>query len=129
MPEVRYWPRIGMRVDRETADSFISKLVVGDVGSILDEDIDEFVAVTPLTPTVLTKEIETLFSSPVEDTSPEFDEVNMAILELMAFEGERKSFIMERKEEGMTTEEAKEAYDIAKANLVKKHMPEKEEEE
>tara|TARA_B110000444_G_scaffold209792_1_gene204819 strand:- start:234 stop:623 length:390 start_codon:yes stop_codon:yes gene_type:complete len=129
MPEVRYWPRIGMRVDRETADSFISKLVVGDVGSILDEDIDEFVAVTPLTPETLSKEIDTLFASPLEDSEPIFDEVNLAILELMTFEGQRKSFIMERKAEGMSTEDAKEAYDIAKADLVRKHLPEKEEEE
>ena len=55
MTEVRYWPRIGMRVDKETADSFISKLVgAGDVGSILYESLEEFVAVVPVTPTTLT---------------------------------------------------------------------------
>ena len=129
MSEVRYWPRIGMRVGRATADSFIGKLIVGDVGSILDEDIDEFIAVTPLTPEKLRREVEILFSAPAEDIEPEFDEVNMAILELMAFEGERKSFIMERKEEGMSTDDAKTAYDVAKADLVRKHLPEKEEEE
>jgi len=129
MSEVRYWPRIGMRVDRETADSFIGKLVVGDVGSILDEDIDEFIAVTPLTPETLRREVETLFSTPLEDIEPVFDEVNLAILELMAFEGQRKSFLMECKAEGMTTDEAKTAYDVAKADLVRKHLPEKEEEE
>ena len=70
-----------------------------------------------------------MFSAPVEDVEPEFDEVNLAILELMAFEGERKSFLMERKSEGMSMDDAKAAYDVAKADLVRKHLPEKEEEE
>ena len=82
-----------------------------------------------MTPETLRREVETLFSTPLEDIEPVFDEVNLAILELMAFEGQRKSFLMECKAEGMTTDEAKTAYDVAKADLVRKHLPEKEEEE
>jgi|TARA_B110000914_G_C15071166_1_gene268469 hypothetical protein len=130
MTEVRYWPRIGMRVDKETADSFISKLVgAGDVGSILDDSLEEFIAVVPVTPTTLTKEIELLFEAPAEDETPAFDEVNIAILELMDFESKRKSFLLAHKEDGMTMEEAKEAYDVAKANLVRVHLDLDDEEE
>jgi hypothetical protein len=130
MTEVRYWPRIGMRVDKETADSFISKLVGGgDVGSILDDDLDEFVAVVPVTPGTLTKEIELLFDAPEEEETPAFDDVNTAILELMDFESKRKSFLVAHKADGMTMDEAKEAYDVAKANLVRVHLGLDEEEE
>jgi hypothetical protein len=82
----------------------------------------------PVTPTTLTKEIELLFEAPAEDETPAFDEVNIAILELMDFESKRKSFLLAHKEDGMTMEEAKEAYDVAKANLVRVHLDLDEEE-
>jgi len=118
-----------MRIDRETADSFVSKLIVGDVGSILDDDIEEFVAVTPLTPETLSREIALLFDTEPVENEPIFDETNAAILELMDFESQRKTYLLEKKDEGMTMEDAKEAYDFAKAALVKKHLPQSDEEE
>jgi hypothetical protein len=130
--EVRYWPRIGMKVSRQTADQFLSKLSGGDVGSILDEDLDEFIAVVPITQHELNTELDILFTNPAIEEEVVFDELNQAILELMTFESNRKQFILERKSEGMKMDEAKTAYETAKALLVKKYLPdsgESEEEE
>tara|TARA_B100000745_G_scaffold241108_1_gene163565 strand:+ start:990 stop:1436 length:447 start_codon:yes stop_codon:yes gene_type:complete len=130
--EVRYWPRIGMKVSREVADQFLAKLSGGEVGSILDEDLDEFVAVVPITVHELNTELDILFTNPALEGEIVFDEVNQAILELMTFESNRKQFILDCKSEGMTMEEAKTAYETAKGVLVKKYLPdsgESEEEE
>ena len=121
--EVRYWPRIGMVVSRETAEQFLSKLSGGDVGSILDEDLDEFVAVVPVTVTEMEGELDILFNNPPIEGVVVFDEMNNAILELMEFERNRKQFIMSAKADGMTKDEAKTAYETAKGLLVKKHLP------
>ena len=122
MGEVRYWPRIGMRVEREVADAFLDKLADASVGSILDEDLDEFVNVTPLSRQELNRELDELFENPPDPDSPSFDEFNSAILELMDFEANRKEFILECKAEGMTLDESKVAYENAKAELVRNHL-------
>ncbi len=127
--EVRYWPRIGMMVSREIAEQFLSKLSGGGVGSILDEDLDEFVAVVPLTVTELEVELDVLFDNPPLEEEVVFDEMNQAILDLMDFESNRKQFILDAKADGMTMDEAKTAYETAKAVLVKKHLPESDESE
>ena len=41
--EIRYWPRIGMYVNREFATEWIERL--GITGRVLDEDIEEFIDV------------------------------------------------------------------------------------
>jgi len=127
--EVRYWPRIGMKVSRQTADQFLSKLSGGDVGSILDEDLDEFVAVVPVTQHELNAELDILFTNPPIEEEVVFDELNQAILELMTFESNRKQFLLDRKSEGMDMDEAKTAYETAKGVLVKKHLPDSGESE
>ena len=127
--EVRYWPRIGMRVSRNIAEQFLSKLSGGDVGSILDEDLDEFVAVVPITVHEMETELEVLFKNPPLEEVVVFDDMNQAILDLMEFESNRKRFILERKSEGMDMDEAKKAYETAKGLLVKKHLPDSGEEE
>jgi hypothetical protein len=127
--EVRYWPRIGMKVSREIAEQFLSKLSGGEVGSILDEDLDEFVAVVPLTVTEMEAELDVLFTNPPLEEPIVFDEANQAILELMDFESNRKQFILDRKAEGMEMDEAKTAYEAAKGALVKKYLPDTEESE
>ena len=45
MTEIRYWPRIGMRVERKAAEQFIDKLITNtmEAGSRLDDDIEELV--------------------------------------------------------------------------------------
>ena len=133
MTEIRYWPRIGMRVERKAAEQFIDKLVANtmEAGSRLDDDIEEFVNIVTLTPAELQAEIDLLFENPPDLEAPAFDEFNSAILELMEFESNRKKYILDKKAEGMTLEEAKEAYDVEKASMVRHHLdlPEPSEEE
>ena len=38
--EMRYWPRVGMKVTKETAEQFISRIVDSVAGSKLDEDLE-----------------------------------------------------------------------------------------
>jgi len=133
MTEIRYWPRIGMRVERKAAEQFIDKLVSNtmEAGSRLDDDLEEFVNIVTLTPAELQAEIDLLFANPPDLEAPAFDEFNSAILELMEFESNRKKYILAKKAEGMTLEEAKEAYNVEKASMVRHHLdlPEPSEEE
>ena len=87
MTEIRYWPRIGMRVEKKAAEEFIEKIMSdGSKGSVLDDDLEEFVNVVPLTAAELHEEINTLFESPPDLESPAYDDFNQAILDLMEFE-------------------------------------------
>lgn len=122
-PEMRYWPRIGMRVSRETAQSFIERLTSGHAGSRLDEDLEEFTTVAPITPAELVVEVENLFAVPEDESEVvEMDSMNLAILELMAYEAKRKQTIMDFKESGLSLEEAKDAYEAGKQALVREHL-------
>ena len=99
--------------------------------ALLDDDLEEFVNIVALTPAELQAEIDLLFSNPPDLEAPAFDEFNSAILELMEFESNRKKYILAKKAEGMTLDEAKEAYDLEKASMVRQHLdlPEPSEEE
>jgi len=116
--EIRYWPRIGMYVNREFATEWIERL--GITGRILDEDIEEFIDVESPTATELEKEIKDIFAQPF--TAGELTEENEAIMNLIEFELGKKTFILSKKEEGMTLDEAKEAYEAAKGELVREHL-------
>tara|TARA_B100000683_G_scaffold178658_1_gene172093 strand:- start:440 stop:808 length:369 start_codon:yes stop_codon:yes gene_type:complete len=122
-----------MRVEKTAAEQFITKLVenVNSQGSRLDDDLEEFVNIIPLTAEELQEEIELLFHNPPDLEAPAFDDFNSAILELMDFEAKRKEFIMAKKSEGMTLDEAKKEYDLVKASMVRQHLdiPEPSEEE
>ena len=122
-PEMRFWPRIGMRVTRETATQFIERMSLTGGGSRLDEDLEEFTTITPITAVELIAEIEHLFSAPDNPETPEeMDDLNLAILNLMAYEGRRKEIIMAHKEDGLSLEEAKDAYEEGKRELVRQHL-------
>jgi hypothetical protein len=71
-------------------------------------------------------EIEDLFEEPYEahDLSTE----NKAILNLMQFESDKKKFIMEKKGEGMTLDEAKDAYKTELHQIVFDSLPEEAQE-
>lgn len=130
MTEIRYWPRIGMRVERKAAEEFVEKLLSdGSKGSVLDDDLEEFVNIVPLTAQELNAEIALLFENPPDTEAPAYDEFNSAIIELMQFEADRKKYILGKKEEGMTLQEAKDDYEAAKAAMVRQHLnlPEPEE--
>jgi hypothetical protein len=102
------------------ADEFIERMV--GHGSVLDEDLDEFVQPTIPDAQFLANEVDVLFTADFEEH--ELDEANTAILALMTFEGNRKSYIKELKATGMTLEDAKEAYKEELALMVKAALPE-----
>jgi hypothetical protein len=118
--ETRYWPRVGLYVTRRSAAGFIERM--GGTGHALDEDLEEFVSPSMPDPKSLANEIEDLFEEPYEahDLSTE----NMAILNLMQFESDKKKFIMEKKGEGMTLDEAKDAYKTELHQTVFDSLPE-----
>ena len=122
--ETRYWPRVGLYVTRRSAAQFIERM--GGTGHALDEDIEEFVSPGVPDPMSLGNEIEDLFANPYvsHDVSTE----NMAILNLMQFESDKKKFIMEKKGEGMTLDEAKEAYRTELHQIVFDSLPEEAQE-
>jgi len=77
------------------------------------------------------KEVEDLFES--DDDGRQVDDENAAILALMEFESNRKSYIKDKVAEGMELADAKLAYDAEKADMVRISLglpePELEEEE
>ena len=123
--EMRSWERVGLYVDRKMADEFIERMV--GHGSVLDEDLEEFVTQTVPDAKFLQNEVQALFEAPLEEQELSTD--NQAILDLMTFEGNRKQFIKDLKAEGKTLEEAKEAYKDALDEKVKAAMPESFDEE
>ena len=131
--ETRYWARVGMYVSREFAEEWIER--IGAKGQVLDEDLEEFNAISLPDANLLRKEIDELFNNPpnLGDLSPE----NQAILALMDFERQRKDFIRERRQmlldDGVDATEAltqaKDDYNDAKDALVRDALglPEPEE--
>lgn len=131
--ETRYWERVGMYVTREFADQWIER--IGVRGQVLDDELEEFNAISLPDADQLRREINALFEAPPNtgDLTPE----NQAILALMDFERQRKDFIRERRQmlvdDGVDSAEAlaqaKSDYDDAKEALVRDALglPEPEE--
>ena len=121
--ETRYWERVGMYVTREFADQWIER--IGVRGQVLDDDLEEFNAISLPDADLLRREITALFDSP--PNSGELAPENQAILALMDFERQRKDFIRERRQmlldDGVDSSEAlpqaKSDYDEAKEALVR----------
>jgi len=126
--ELRYWDRVGFLVTREQAEDIAGRMNSVS-GKTLDEDIEEFVEARVDINQVFT-EIDRLFNTPPE-TSVTLSEDNQAILALMNFENNKKSFIKAKKAEGMELADAKQAYEFEKARLVRESLglPEPSEEE
>lgn len=125
--ELRYWDRVGFMVTREQADEIMSRMNTAS-GKKLDEDMEEYVSVDADMMEV-ELEVETLFNNPpVEGDS--LSEENLAIINLMEFEKNKKQFIMDLKAEGMELVDAKQEYEFAKSRLVRVALglPEPEEE-
>ncbi len=118
--ETRYWPRVGLYVTRKTANEFISRM--GKTGNVLDDDLEESVQTGTPDPLYLTAEVEELFNS--ENESQDITPDNKAILELMQFESKKKEFILQNKGDGMTLQEAKEAYKVELDKKVFNALPE-----
>ncbi len=121
--ETRYWERVGMYVTREFADQWIER--IGVRGQVLDDELEEFNAISLPDADKLRREITALFEAPpnMGELAPE----NQAILALMDFERQRKDFIRERRQmlldDGLDPSEAltqaKTDYDDAKEELVR----------
>ena len=60
--ETRYWERVGMYVTREFADQWIER--IGVRGQVLDDDLEEFNAISLPDADLLRREINSLFDSP-----------------------------------------------------------------
>ena len=118
--ETRYWPRVGLYVTKKSAAQFIERM--GGTGHTLDEDLEEFVSPGIPDPKLLADEVETLFEAPYE--SHDLSSENKAILTLMQYESNKKKFIMEKKAEGLSLDEAKEAYKSGLDALVFTSLPE-----
>jgi hypothetical protein len=122
--ETRFWPRVGLYVTRKSAAEFIERM--GGTGHSLDEDMEEFVSPGVPDPKSLGSEIDELFAKPYE--SQNISTENMAILNLMQFESDKKKYIMEKKGEGMTLDEAKDAYKQELHQIVFDSLPEEAQE-
>ena len=107
-------------MDKKMAEEFIERMV--GHGSVLDNDLDEFVQPTIPDAMFLKNEVDDLFENPFEEQP--LDEANQAILDLMTFEGNRKAYIKAKKADGMSLEDAKEDYKSALDLKVKAALPE-----
>jgi len=121
MTEIRYWKRMGFAVTEDQALEMLDRIADEATGTALDGDIEEFEqhggSVSKIT---LKREITEMFSRDYDPTLDEAmdDEIDW-IVKAIQFEKNRKQFIKDRKAEGMTLEEAKQAYDFEKADIVR----------
>ena len=124
MSEVRYWHRLGFAVTKGQALELMDRVSDAPSGAVLDSDIEEFETVGAVAaPSTLEREIKELFE---RDYDPEIDgkidePINWIIV-AMEFERNKKQFIKDQKAEGKTLDEAKEAYNFAKADIVRQAL-------
>ena len=116
--ELRYWDRLGFYVTRADADDFINK--AGNIGAVLDEDLEEFTPRSGVSQEMLKKEIDELFSKPF--VSVALSSENNSILLALEFEKTRPARVKELKKEGHTTEEAKEIFKQELDNIVRESL-------
>jgi polynucleotide 5'-kinase involved in rRNA processing len=114
--ELRYWDRVGFMVSKQQAEEVASRMNTA-TGKTLDEDLEDYVESSVDINAVL-NEITILFENPPIDNQ-ELSEDNQAIITMMQFEQGKKQFILDRKAEGMELADAKQAYEFAKAKLVR----------
>ena len=98
MAETRYWKKIGMRVTKQMAMEFASRMNLA--ATFLDDEIEEFTAVTHESGDA-NAEIEQLFSLPDEypDGAEPLDPSVAVILKANEWTKERKIRVAELKEE------------------------------
>ena len=129
--EMRYWKRVGFAVSKGQALELIDRLADKPHGSVLDSDLEEFDSVGgDMSPLTLGREIDNLFEREFDaDVDLQLDESINWIIVAMEFERNKKQFIKDLKAEGQNLEEAKEIYEHAKADIVRKalDLPEIEE--
>jgi hypothetical protein len=114
--EMRYWPRLGIYVNRTDAESYCLK--VGGRHTVVDDDLEEFVPVSTHEPEALKMEVESLFSSPPIDAIPSED--IQAMIDVIKFEDTRVATIKKWiKEDGMDKQDAKDKFKLQMDKMVR----------
>lgn len=114
--EMRYWPRLGIYVNRTDAESYCMK--VGGQHTVVDDDLEEFVPVSTHEPEALKLEVEDLFNSPPIDAIPS-DEIKQ-MMEIINFEDTRVATIKKWiKEDGMDKQDAKDKFKSVMDKMVR----------
>jgi hypothetical protein len=114
--EMRYWPRLGIYVNRTDAESYCLK--VGGRHTVVDDDLEEFVPVSTHEPEALKMEVESLFNSPPIDAIPS-DEIK-AMIDVINFEETRVATIKKWiKEDGMDKQDAKDKFKVLMDKMVR----------
>ncbi len=114
--EMRYWPRLGIYVNRTDAESYCMK--VGGQHTVVDDDLEEFVPVSTHEPEALKLEVEYLFNSPPIDAIPSDDIKQM--MEIINFEDTRVATIKKWiKEDGMDKQDAKDRFKTQMDKMVR----------
>ena len=116
--ELRYWDRLGFYVTRADAEDFIIK--AGNIGAVLDEDLEEFTPRSGVSQEVMRKEVTALFEKPFVQVT--LSSENNAILAALEMEKTRPARVKELKKEGFTTDEAKEMFKQELDNLVRESL-------
>jgi|TARA_R110001599_G_scaffold75550_3_gene207357 hypothetical protein len=105
--EMRYWPRLGIYVNRIDAESYCAKL--GGQHTVVDDDLEEFVPVSTHEPEAIKLEVEMLFNAPPIDAVPSQEIQTM--IDVIKFEEQRVSMIKKWiKEDGMEKQDAKDKF-------------------
>jgi len=93
--ETRYWPRLGMRVTKNTALEAAERM--SGQASFYDDDMEEFVQ-TDHDPTSAKREVERLFELP-DDTDKVADANSIVIMKSIELHKQRKKHIIQARKD------------------------------
>ena len=111
MTERRFWDRIGLHVTKNQAYEWVEKVALGPAaGEYLVEDVEEFAQVVAPSTDLLNREIEALFETAPADIEVKVDPLTQSILDAIEMENNKMNRLRELLAEGLTKQEAKEAY-------------------
>ena len=111
MTERRFWDRIGLHVTKNQAYEWVEKVALGPAaGEYLVEDVEEFAQVVAPSTDLLNREIEALFETDPADIEVKVEPLSQSILDALDIENNKSNRLRELLAEGLTKQEAKEAY-------------------
>ena len=111
MTERRVWHGIGRNVTKNQAYEWVEKVALGPAaGEYLVEDVEEFAQVVAPSTDLLNREIEALFETDPADIEVKVDPLTQSILDAIEMENNKMNRLRELLAEGLTKQEAKEAY-------------------
>lgn len=119
MTERRFWDRVGLHVTKNQAYEWVEKVSSGPAaGEYLVDDVEEFAQVVAPSTNLLNREIEALFETDPADIEVKVDPLTQSILAAIEMENNKMTRLRELLAEGLTKQEAKEAYQIEMGLLV-----------